>query len=139
MIARSSAGQGFLRGMGDLRTPLVILVAAHLVNVVLELWFVYGLGWGLAGSAAGTVLAQVGMGVAFVRAIGVGRPVLALMRPLVRVGGEIAVRTAALLALHAGWGIRGVWWGLLALIGVRLLTCGGRFVGSRWALTGAPA
>jgi Na+-driven multidrug efflux pump len=45
----------------------------------------------------------------------------------------------ALLALHQGWGITGVWAGLAALIGVRLLTAGGRFAGSRWALTGAPA
>ena len=30
----ASAAQGFLRGMGDLRTPLLILVAAHTVNVV---------------------------------------------------------------------------------------------------------
>jgi putative MATE family efflux protein len=45
----------------------------------------------------------------------------------------------ALLALHEGWGIVGVWCGLLALIGVRLVTCGVRFAGPRWALTGAPA
>jgi Na+-driven multidrug efflux pump len=45
----------------------------------------------------------------------------------------------ALLALWEDWGILGVWWGLLALIAVRLVTCGARFVGSRWALTGAPA
>jgi Na+-driven multidrug efflux pump len=45
----------------------------------------------------------------------------------------------ALLALGQGWGIVGVWCGLLALIGVRLLTCGARFAGGRWALTGAPA
>jgi Na+-driven multidrug efflux pump len=44
-----------------------------------------------------------------------------------------------LLALHEGWGIVGVWWGLLALIAVRLVVCGARFAGSRWALTGAPA
>jgi putative MATE family efflux protein len=45
----------------------------------------------------------------------------------------------ALLALAQDWGIVGVWCGLLALIGVRLITCGARFAGSRWALTGAPA
>ena len=43
----------------------------------------------------------------------------------------------ALLALHEGWGILGVWWGLAALIAVRLVTCGVRFAGGRWALTGA--
>jgi Na+-driven multidrug efflux pump len=45
----------------------------------------------------------------------------------------------ALLALDQGWGILGVWAGLVGLIVVRLLTCGGRFLGHRWALTGAPA
>ena len=45
----------------------------------------------------------------------------------------------ALLSLHHDWGIIGVWWGLVALIAVRLVTCGARFAGSRWALTGAPA
>jgi Na+-driven multidrug efflux pump len=45
----------------------------------------------------------------------------------------------ALLALHEGWGIVGVWWGLASLIAVRLVTTGARFAGSRWALTGATA
>ena len=49
----ASAGQGFLRGISDLRTPLYILVAAHTVNVVLELLFVYGFGWGLRGLGVG--------------------------------------------------------------------------------------
>ena len=45
----------------------------------------------------------------------------------------------ALLALHEHWGIVGVWSGLAGLIAVRLLTCGARFAGTRWALVGAPA
>ena len=96
------AGQGFLRGVGDLGTPLVILLAANAVNAVLEVLFVYGFGWGLSGSAWGTVIAQVGMGLAFVywllRAPADSRrPSWATMRPLLRVGGDIAVRTGALL------------------------------------------
>ena len=95
------AGQGWLRGMGDLRTPLVIVVAANVVNVVLELLFVYGFDWGLDGSAWGTVLAQLGMGAAFaavlLRAFA-PRADLARIRSLVSIGAQLFVRTAALLA-----------------------------------------
>jgi putative MATE family efflux protein len=96
----STAGQGYLRGIEDLRTPLAILVVAHAVNIVLELLFVYGFGWGLAGSAWGTVIAQAGMGAAFVvvqRRAGWQRPSWARIRPLMRIGSHIAVRTTALL------------------------------------------
>jgi putative MATE family efflux protein len=98
----ASAGQGFLRGTGDLRTPLVILVVAHAGNVVLEVLFVYGFDWGLPGSAWGTVIAQLGMAAGFVvvqRRAGWARPDPARIRRLIRIGGEIAVRTTALLAV----------------------------------------
>jgi putative MATE family efflux protein len=98
------AGQGYLRGVGDLRTPLVVVVVANAANVVLELLCVYGLRWGLDGSAAGTVVAQLGMGVAFVvlllRAGGHGisrRPHAVLLRRLARMGSHIVVRTGSLL------------------------------------------
>ena len=94
-------GQGYLRGVGDLKTPLVILVAANAVNLVLEVLFVYGFDWGLAGSAWGTVLAQLGMGAGFVVVLArIGRELfgfrLDLVRRLLRVGRHIFVRTAAL-------------------------------------------
>ena len=85
--------------IGDLRTPLLILVAAHTVNVVLELLFVYGFDWGLKGSAWGTVIAQLGMAAAFFAVqyrAGLERPHPDKMRPLMRIGSEIAVRTTAL-------------------------------------------
>jgi MATE family, multidrug efflux pump len=96
------AGQGWLRGVGDLRTPLVIIVAANGVNIVLEVLFVYGFDWGLDGSAAGTVIAQAGMGAAFVtvllRAPADDRaPDPARIRSLVTIGAQLFVRTAALL------------------------------------------
>jgi Na+-driven multidrug efflux pump len=43
------------------------------------------------------------------------------------------------LTYRNDWGIEGIWWGLAALIAVRLVTCGGRFLSSHWALTGARA
>jgi putative MATE family efflux protein len=93
------AGQGWLRGMSDLRTPLVIIVAANAANVVLEVVFVYGFGWGLDGSAWGTVLAQLGMGCAFATVLlrVFATPDLARIRSLVSIGAQLVVRTAALL------------------------------------------
>ena len=97
------AGQGYLRGVSDLRTPLVIVVVANVANVVLNVVFIYGLDWGLSGSAAATVVAQAGMGAAFVLALLAApadsrRPSLERIRPLVRIGSEIFVRTTALYA-----------------------------------------
>jgi putative MATE family efflux protein len=95
------AGQGFLRGVSDLRTPLVIVVVANAANVALNVLFIYGFGWGLAGSAWATVVAQAGMGTAFVVALlrapaTSRRPSLTATRPLLHIGWEIFVRTAAL-------------------------------------------
>jgi len=97
------AGQGYLRGVSNLRRPLEIVVAANVVNLVLELLFVYGFHWGIAGSAAGTAIAQAGMGAAFVIELlrphaESRRPSLREMAPMVRVGRQIFVRTAALYA-----------------------------------------
>jgi putative MATE family efflux protein len=96
------AGQGYQRGTGNLRSPLLVVVAANLLNVVLELWFVYGLHLGLRGSAWGTVIAQAGMGGAFAFALWRApsrygrRPHWSRMRPLLAMGGALVLRTASL-------------------------------------------
>ena len=46
------------KSIGDTFTPLICLVAGSLANVGLDLWFVAGLGWGVAGAAWATVISQ---------------------------------------------------------------------------------
>ncbi|WP_235530692.1 MATE family efflux transporter [Phycicoccus sp. Root563] len=60
------AATGVLRGLQDTRTPLVASAVGFSVNIALNLLFVYGFGWGIAGSAWGTVLAQTGMALGLV-------------------------------------------------------------------------
>ncbi|MCH1865737.1 MATE family efflux transporter [Nocardioides sp. CFH 31398] len=56
------AGTGVLRGLQDTRTPLVVAIVGNLLNVVLNVVLVYGLGpvpaLGIAGAALGSVVAQ---------------------------------------------------------------------------------
>jgi putative MATE family efflux protein len=100
------AGAGYLRGLQDTRTTLVIAVASNAFNVVIEVLFVYGLDLGIAGSAWGTVIAQFGAALAY---IGVAartvraehasvRPQAAGVRAVASVGGRVVIRTGSLLA-----------------------------------------
>jgi putative MATE family efflux protein len=97
-------GQGYLRGIADLRTPLVIVIAGNVANVILEVLFVYGFGWGIEGSAWGTAIAQLGMGAAFIVVIlrglhaGEARPRPALARRVLSLGKWIFIRTTALVS-----------------------------------------
>ncbi len=55
------AASGLLRGLQDTRTPLAVAVIGFTANALLNWWFIYGLGFGIGGSAWGTVVAQWGM------------------------------------------------------------------------------
>lgn len=49
-----------MRGLGDSTTPVYFLIISTLMNIGLDLLFVLGLGWGIKGVAAATVIAQAG-------------------------------------------------------------------------------
>jgi putative MATE family efflux protein len=101
------AGTGFLRGTQDTRTTLVVAVAANGLNLLLEVVLVYGLDTGIAGSAWGTVGAQLAGAAAYV--IVISRLVRAEhvsawprregVRQVAVIGGPLIVRTASLLAV----------------------------------------
>lgn len=100
---------GYLRGVADVRTTLVVAAVANGVNVVVELWFVYGLDLGVAGSAWSTVLAQVGSAAWFLvvlaRRLVVTesgrRPVPGEIKRLLVAGRQLFFRTTALFAALA--------------------------------------
>ncbi|HOX13660.1 MAG TPA: MATE family efflux transporter [Spirochaetia bacterium] len=47
-----------LRGIGDSKTPLYLLIAASFLNIALDLLFVIAFGWGVAGVAWATIISQ---------------------------------------------------------------------------------
>ena len=51
-----------LRALGDGRTPLYAMITAAVINIVLDLIFVMGFGWGIAGAAGATIIAQISSG-----------------------------------------------------------------------------
>jgi putative MATE family efflux protein len=100
------AGAGYLRGLQDTRTPLLVAIGTAAANLVIEVTLIYGLGQGIGASALATVLAQVGGAAVYVRRVGRAArrhgadlaPHPASLAVLARVGGDLLVRTAALRA-----------------------------------------
>ncbi|HEX5614611.1 MAG TPA: MATE family efflux transporter [Acidimicrobiia bacterium] len=99
------AGTGYLRGCQDTATPLWIAVGANVANLVLELVLVFRFDLGIAGSAWGTVVAQVGAATVYVAIVGRSvraehaaiTPDRAGIRAAAVVGGHLVVRTGSLL------------------------------------------
>ena len=50
---------GILRGLGDSLSALVYLLVATVLNIILDVWFVAGLGMEVGGVALATVIAQM--------------------------------------------------------------------------------
>ena len=100
------ASTGVLRGLQDTRTPLVVAVGGNALNVVLNLVLVYPAGLGIAGSALGSVLAQLASAAVFVLVVARAarrhgaplRPHVPGIRAAGRAGVPLVVRTLTLRA-----------------------------------------
>lgn len=57
-MALYNISSGILRGLGDSFSPLLLLILATLINTGLDIYFVWYLGWGVAGAAWATIIAQ---------------------------------------------------------------------------------
>lgn len=98
------AATGVLRGMLDTRTPLYVASIGAVANAGLNALFIYGFGWGIGGSGAGTAIVQLAMGaylgarvVAGARRRGI--PVAPDLRGLgagMRLGAPLLIRTLTL-------------------------------------------
>ena len=101
---------GYLYGLPDTTRPFVVLGISTATNLLVELVLVFGLDWGIAGSAWGTVVAQalsatvlLAIVVPALRADGLHRlrVVPSVMWAVVKVGAHLVQRTAFLLAALA--------------------------------------
>ncbi len=101
---------GYLYGLPDTTRPFIVLALSIAVNLAVELVLVFPLDWGIAGSAWGTVVAQVLSASALLvivvpklRADGLHRLVVvpSVMWDVVKVGAHLVQRTAFLLAALA--------------------------------------
>ncbi|MEV3852846.1 MATE family efflux transporter [Streptomyces sp. NPDC050095] len=101
------AATGVLRGLQNTKTPLYVAVAGFIANAALNAGLVYGAGLGIAGSAWGTVIAQVGMAVVYLVVVVRGarrhgaslRPDAAGIRACAQAGVPLLVRTLSIRAI----------------------------------------
>ncbi|MFD5873641.1 MATE family efflux transporter [Streptomyces sp. NPDC060322] len=101
------AATGVLRGLQDTRTPLYVAIGGFAANGALNAGLVYGAGLGIAGSAWGTVIAQMGMAVAYLVVVVRGahrhgaslRPDAKGIRASAQAGVPLLIRTLSLRAV----------------------------------------
>ncbi len=127
------AALGWLLGMQNARGPLLITLAINLTNVILDLWFVLGLGLKVQGVATGALLAELtGAGVAawlLLRELrrhpgdwsGTRLLDLRSYRALLRINGNLFIRTLALMFTFAFVTVQGARMGSVFLAANALL------------------
>jgi MATE family multidrug resistance protein len=104
---------GWMYGLRNVRTPLVILLFTNGVNILLDLLFVFGFGMGVGGVALASVIAEyagLAVGLFFVRRAlhtlpvgGAGSALFdaARLRRMVAINGDIVLRTLCVVSVMA--------------------------------------
>ena len=83
-----------LRAIGNSLVPLLITAGAAVLNIVLDLWFVLGLGRGVGGAAEATVISQAASALAVAVYYWAKAPFLRPRRQDWRLDGELVRRLA---------------------------------------------
>lgn len=123
---------GWLIAQERTRAVLVIQVAMNGVNILLDLWFVLGLGWGVEGVAVATVISEVlgaGIGLWFCRDAFRGHgwrdrarvfdP--ARLKHMAMVNGDILIRSLLLLSIMTSFTFLGARFGDVTLAANQVL------------------
>jgi len=101
-ILVTMAGNGWLRGVQNTRRPLVYVLVGNGISAALCPVLVYGMDWGLEGSAIANVAAQVISATLFLRALRAEhvalRPAPAKMRAQLALGRDLVLRSLAFQA-----------------------------------------
>jgi MATE family multidrug resistance protein len=105
-VLLTMAGAGALRGLQDMRSPLIVAIVVNVLNLLLDPILIFGLGpvppLGLVGAAWATTAshwlgAAVSLGFVHLRTGRLTRPSLRGARRLLHAGRDIVLRTGALL------------------------------------------
>lgn len=101
-----TAGNGVFRGFQNTRTPFIITLALNAVNLILDPLFIFVFGWGLAGAAWATLIAQWLGAISFVWLIFIKNrssfflefklPKLSELKPFLEAGWALFIRTLSL-------------------------------------------
>ncbi|WP_173088822.1 MATE family efflux transporter [Devosia sp. 1635] len=127
---------GWFYGRAQATTGMMLQMLLHGIDIVLSIWFVHGLGWGVPGAAWATVIGQavaalLGLGLLVRHFGGLGRiahlvPLTELLDPkgLKRMFGlsrDLMIRSMALMGAYAWFAAQGTRMGEVALSGNALL------------------
>jgi len=113
---------GWFYGRAAARTGMLLQLLLHLIDIVLSIWFVHGLGWGVPGAAFGTVIGQAvaaaaGLGLLARHYGGVGALLARIapgelrdthaIRRMVGLSRDLMIRSMALMGAYAGFAALG--------------------------------